>query len=402
VALEAVDALKSGRTELTGTLTTLRDALTSGNYPDDMKRMQEDLNGDIDESNFLKLQSLGCSSAWTLFMLRSMASSTASAWLNLIPFYFLGTTMADRVFVAAIRNRLFLHPLPPPQGGGPRVPVYCASCLARPQGPTRVVFDCAHSLLCPAPSYNGEHHCVRDAIIGSVDALAKKVGGGNLLVQREAVMANLHCLAPLTLQERIERAEGASLEGKPPIERMDIYIRHLPRSEDGEEAVYRHTLLDVTLTSPPSGWVNEDAANPITRAKPLDTFIDAKIKEKIFFANTSFRPTEGENVHFYALAYDRSGRPGQDTKYALRIIKKILNTFSQSSASTHSVEQALTDRISTALQTGIGRHILMARQLHNRHIAVAAAAAAAVGGVAGPNLVPPMAANAAWGGGNVG
>jgi len=96
------------------------------------------------------------------------------------------------------------------------------------------------------------------------------------------------------------------------------------------------------------------------RTKTVDHFIDEAIKEKNFHFDTSFRAAHHAHTSFYPLAFDRSGRPGATTLRAIDGIKKMLLHFSQSSASKYSVEQALTDRISVAFQSGLGRHVSVA------------------------------------------
>jgi len=395
-AMEAVQALRNGRDDLIAPLTTCAEILNSGNHTPTAK-LQEALNDDIDESNRISTTALGCSSAWARFWLLSIACTFASAWLNLIPLHYKGTSMTNREFVEAIRLRLGLHPLAAPADGSPRVDVLCAWCLARPI-PVSAVMNCAHILLCPGPSFNGEHNNVRDAIISTIDEVAKKAGGSNLLVEREAQLERLSCVEELSHHERIVRAGPRSLPQ--PIVRMDLYTRHLSVDDN---ATHVHGLYDVTFCSPPGSWVNMAASDPTARTKTVDHFIDEAIKEKNFHFVTSFRAAHHAHTSFYPLAFDRSGRPGATTLRAIDGIKKMLLHFSQSSASKYSVEQALTDRISVAFQSGLGRHVSVARQLHTRELArathaAAAAAAAAAQAQAGQQLVPPVVQVAAGGG----
>ena len=378
-AREASTQVQNGRPEILPALGILTESLATGLYPQS-REVQDNLNDDNDQSNLTSLLALGCPSAWVRFQLLSMGCPFASAWLNLIPLFHNGTTMSNVELVAAVRNRLLLHPLPAPADGSDRTDDLCAWCLDKPH-PANNVFDHAHATLCPGPSYNSEHHAINRAIHGTVDALARRLGGGILRSEREVLLSEMRCVERVSDQERIQRAAGRSLAHRQRISRIDIYVRHQPEED---EANHRHDLYDVTLTSPPGAWATVSAEDPATKAKSLDHFIEEADAEKFLRFDTSYRSAHDCVTTFYPLAFDRSsGRPGASTLRSLKTIRRVLNTYI-STASKFSVEQALTDRISVAHQAGIGRRIVEARRLHNWHarrraqLAADAAAAAAV------------------------
>ena len=288
--------------------------------------------------------------------------------------------MNDRDFLAAMRNRMCLHPLPAPLDGSPRVDVNCAWCLQRPT-PAFHILDDAHVFLCPVASFNGEHHLARDAIIRHVEEVARTAEYGALQVRREAPLLTLPCVEPLSDQERVAALRGKPAHLWPRLVNMDIYVKHI----GAEDNTFQHNLYDVTVTSPPGDWTSTNASDPVARSRPLDYFIDEKEKSKYFHFKASFKATDEDNTSFQPLAFDRSGRAGAATTLRLKYIKNLLSDLSGTTSSRHSVGQALTDRISVALQTGIARHIAATRQMHRRHLQLAAIAAGA-GPAQGPGL----------------
>jgi len=235
------------------------------------------------------------------------------------------------------------------------------------------VLDDAHILLCPGPSFNGEHHLVRDAIIKAIDEVAKTAEYGSLEVHRERPLVELSCVEPLTDHARSAKLNGKPANHFPRLTNMDIYVRHIGR----EDSVFNHNLYDVSFTSPPGGWTSTDASDHAARSRSLDHFIEARERAKFFHFSVSFRPTDEDLTTFYPICFDRSGRAGAATSLRLKYIRDMLIDLSRTTSSRHSVGQALTDRISVALQTGIARHIASTRQLHRRHLLVGAIAAGA-------------------------
>ena len=378
-AREALQALQGTDPAPSSRISELLGNITGGDHYE-ISHAQKGLNEDIDESNCVALRALGCSSAWASFKLRSEADEAASAWLNLIPSRYHGTTMNDRDFLAAIRNRMCLHPLPAPLNGSPRVDVNCAWCLQKASPAIHIVDD-AHIFLCPGASYNGEHHLVRDAIIQLVEEVARTAEHGALTVRREAPLLTLPCVEPLSDQQRIVALNGKNAHDWPRLVNMDFYVKHI----GSEDNTFQHNLYDVTVTSPPGDWTSKNASDPVARSRPLDYFIDEKEKTKFFHLKVSFKAADEDNTSFLPLAFDRSGRAGAATTLRLKHIKNLLSDLSGTTSSRHSVGQALTDRISVALQTGIARHIAATRQLHRRHLQLAAVAAGA-GPAQGPGL----------------
>jgi hypothetical protein len=233
------------------------------------------------------------------------------------------------------------------------------------------IVDDAHIFLCPGASFNGEHHLARDAIIQLVEEVARTAEHGALQVRREAPLLTLPCVEPLSDQERTAALHGKPAQHWPRLVNMDIYLKHI----GADDNAFQHNLYDVTVTSPPGDWTSKNASDPVARSRPLDHFIDEKEKSKYFHFKASFKAADEDNTSFQPLAFDRSGRAGAATTLRLKHIKNLLSDLSGTTSSRHSVGQALTDRISVALQTGIARHIAATRQLHRRHLQVAALAA---------------------------
>ena len=370
-ANEALQALQGVDPEPSARISELRANINGGDHFE-ICHAQKGLNEDIDESNCIALRALGCSSAWARFKLRSQADEAASAWLNLIPSRFHGTVMNDRDFPAAVRNRMCLHPLPAPLDGSPRVDVNCAWCLSKATPVSHVLND-AHIFLCPGASFNHEHHLVRDAIIQAVEEVGRTAEYGALQVRREAPLLTLPCVEPLSEQERVSALNGKPAHDWPRLNNMDIYLRHI----GAEDNAFQHNLYDVTVTSPPGDWTSTNATDPVTSSRPLDYFIDEKERRKFFHFKASFKAANEHDTSFFPLAFDRSGRAGAATTLRLKYIKNLLSDLSGATSSRHSVGQALTDRISVALQTGIARHIAATRQLHRRQLQLAVVAAGA-------------------------
>ena len=376
-ARSAIHRLRNGRPELTADLSSIQDSLNTTFHPERHDTL-ECLRSDINECNLQSLFALGSSSAWTRHKLRSMACPTASAWMNLIPQRGMGTTMTNRNFCTASGNRLCIDPTP----GGQR----CGWCASRAT-PVHVIMDDAHALLCPGPSFNGEHHGVRDAIAKAIRNVARGLEDGELHVATEAPLDAALCVERLTNQERLDAARGLSLNNKPRIVNMDLWIQH----QEEEGAPHQHLLIDVNFSSPEGRWKGIPADDPITRKLDLDHFTDAAAKEKIFRFDTSFRYAQGERTRFLPLTLDRTGRPSAAAATVIKSIKKILDLHSRSSESKYSAGQALVDRISVAAQTGIARRIQAARQLHLSCIAAAAAQDGAGGPGGGPGAVAQAA-----------
>jgi len=217
--------------------------------------------------------------------------------------------------------------------------------------------------------------------VQSVEEVGKTAEYGALQVRREAPLLTLPCVEPLSDQERIAALHNKPAHDWPRLTYMDIYVRHI----GAEDNAFQHNLYDVTVTSPPGDWTSTNASDPVARSRPLDYFIDEKEKSKYFHFKASFKATDEDNTSFQPLAFDRSGRAGAATTLRLKFIKNLLSDLSGTTSSRHSVGQALTDRISVALQTGIARHIAATRQLHRRHLQLAAIAAGA-GPAQGPVL----------------
>jgi hypothetical protein len=239
--------------------------------------------------------------------------------------------------------------------------------------PVLRVLDDAHIFLCKGASYNQEHHLLRDAILQSVEEVGKTADYGALQARREAPLLTLPCVEPLSDQERIAVLNNKPAHDWPRLTNMDIYIRHI----GAEDNAFQHNLYDVTITSPPGDWTSTNASDAVTSSRPLDYFIDEKERRKFFHFKASFKAANGHDTSFFPLAFDRSGRAGAATTQRLKYIKNLLSDLSGATSSRHSVGQALTDRISVALQTGIARHIAATRQLHRRQLQLAAIAAGA-------------------------
>ena len=188
-------------------------------------------------------------------------------------------------------------------------------------------------------------------------------------------------MEPLSDQERVAALRGKLPHLWPRLVNMDFYLKHI----GAEDNTFQHNLYDVTVTSPPGDWTSKNASDPVARSRPPDYFIDEKEKSKYFHFKVSFKAADEDNTSFQPLAFDRSGRAGAATTLRLKYIKNLLSDLSGTTSSRHSVGQALTDRISVALQTGIARHIAATRQLHRRHLQLAAIAAGA-GPAQGPVL----------------
>jgi hypothetical protein len=142
------------------------------------------------------------------------------------------------------------------------VDVNCAWCLQK-ETPAFHIVDDAHIFLCPGPSYNGEHHLVRDAIIQLVEEVARTAEHGALVVRREAPLLTLPCVEPLSDQERAAALHGKPAQNWPRLVNMDIYQKHI----GADDNAFQHNLYDVTVTSPPGDWTSKNASDPVARSR---------------------------------------------------------------------------------------------------------------------------------------
>jgi len=92
----------------------------------------------------------------------------------------------------------------------------------------------------------------------------------------------------------------------------------------------------------------------------------------------------------------RHGRLAVESDFAINFLTTIIDSHGASDASIHSTKQRLIDRVSIALQAGIGAKILKCIDLHRRHLptmeaTLAAAQAARASAIAGASLAPATA-----------
>ena len=73
-------------------------------------------------------------------------------------------------------------------------------------------------------------------------------------------------------------------------------------------------------------------------------------------------------VTFKPFPLSRHGRLGVEADYVINYLTSLIDSHGASDASIHSTKQRLLDRVSIALQAGVGAKILKCIDLHRKHL----------------------------------
>lgn len=292
--------------------------------------------------------------------------------------------MSNRRFVDAVRNLLGLHPLPRKRAltasaaaTPPRVDEPCQACLAR-DGSSRP-FNAAHPFYCNVSGFKREHDIVRDAIHIAVSEQIRDSDNGRLFATTEPKYDEVEGLVARSAHERMTTAAhyGRSVTPRPdkPV-RGDILIRHV----EDEAAVPSTHLFDLVFSGPPGRFVTAPSSELNSSKVTNDTYCDIAHRNKWIHYDIDLVPEQGASIRFHPLAFDRaSGYISGKTQLSIDTIADIIDKFSRTSSSKHSVRQNLYDRVSVAIQNGIAARISVTRFDHYRAQQVAGAGGGAGG-----------------------
>ena len=197
-----------------------------------------------------------------------------------------------------------------------------------------------------------------------------------------------------TQPERVQVASNLkrSLHAKR-IVNGDLLVTARP---DADANARNSLLLDFVLTSPDTSLHLEHPDAVIARKLTADSALEEAAASKIARFTIDVDMPPESRVTFKPFPISRHGRLGVEADYAINYLTSLIDSHGASDASIHSTKQRLLDRVSIALQVGVGAKILKCIDLHRRHLpameaALAAAQAAQAIVIAGAAQAPATA-----------
>jgi hypothetical protein len=315
------------------------------------------------------------------------ACPIAAAWLSTVPRRGRGNWMPDAFFVAAFRHLLFLHPCPA-MSNGVRVTQYCAACFVTQS--TSSPFNDVHSLICKAAAPRAEHDSLRDAVHNFIQEAIPSIPRAQLSSETEPAYANIFRARMRSAEERVAAALPRSVPQASNLTQGDLIVTGL-RNPDAPSR--ESILIDFRLVSPPASLQYEPPFAPIAKDLQADHFIKMEETQKRFEFNVFVHLEPNSGTTFLPFVISRSGRLGADADHVISHIVSLIDSHGASDASVHSTRQNLIDRVSIALQSGMGAKILRATDLHRKYlplmVARQAAARAVQGAAAGGAALTP-------------
>ena len=334
----------------------------------------------------------GFRTAYQKLQFEEQASPHGSAFLNTIPRPGWNNYIPDHLFSPVFGLRLFLLPLPTYSAPGVRSEVHCAACFAT-QGRSPVL-DGPHALVCKAAAHKSEHDGVRDALEHLLLEFAPKIPQAQLEIVHEPLYSAIYAARIRTQPERVQVASNLkrSLHAKR-IVNGDLLVTARP---DADANSRNSLLLDFVLTSPDTSLHLEHPDAVIARKLTADSALEEAAASKIARFTIDVDMPPESRVTFKPFPISRHGRLGVEADYAINYLTSLIDSHGASDASIHSTKQRLLDRVSIALQVGVGAKILKCIDLHRRHlpameVALAAAQAAQAIVIAGAAQAPATA-----------
>ena len=317
------------------------------------------------------------------------ASSHGSAFLNTIPRPGWNNYIPDHLFMPVFCLRLFLLPLPAYSANGVRSEVRCAACFVT-QGRSPVL-DGPHALVCKAAAHKNEHDGVRDALELLLLEFAPKIPQAQLAVVSEPAYASIYAarIRPQAERARVADEIRHNLHEER-IVRGDLLVTARPTADANTR---ESLLLDFVLASPETSLQTEPPDAVIARKLTADSSLEAAAAIKVARFTTDVDLPPESRVTFKPFPISRHGRLGVEADYAIDYLTTLIDSHGASDASIHSTKQRLLDRVSIALQAGVGAKILKCIDLHRRHLptmeaTLAAARAAQTLAIAGAAQAP--------------
>ena len=306
----------------------------------------------------------GFRTAYQRLQFEEQASPHGSAFLNTIPRPGWNNYIPDHLFLPVVSMRLFLLPLPSLSVDGARLETRCAGCFVT-QGRAPVL-DGPHALVCKAAAHRNEHDGLRDALENILREFVPKIPQAQLEVTREPPYASIHGARVRPQVERVQVA--SSLRRALHAERIvrgDLLVTARP---DADANVRESLLLDFVLTSPEPSLHLESPDAVIARKLNADSALEAAAAAKIARFTIDIDLPRESRATFKPFPISRHGRLGVEADYVIDYLTNLIDSHGASDASVHSTKQRLLDRVSIALQAGMGAKILKCIDLHRRHL----------------------------------
>jgi hypothetical protein len=334
----------------------------------------------------------GFRTAYQKLQFEEQASSHGSAFLNTIPRPGWNNYIPDHLFLPVFGLRLFLLPLPTFSASGVRVDAHCAACFVT-QGRSPVL-DGPHALVCKAAAHKNEHDGVRDALDLLLREFVPKIPQAQLEVVREPPYSSIYAAR---IRPQSERVQVASRIKRALHERRivdgDLLITARP---DADANARNSLLLDFVLASPDTSLHLEHPDAVIARKLNADSALEEAAATKVARFTIDVDMPPESRVTFKPFPLSRHGRLGVEADYVINYLTSLIDSHGASDASIHSTKQRLLDRVSIALQAGVGAKILKCIDLHRKHLptmeaTLAAARAAQALAIAGAAQAPATA-----------
>ena len=316
------------------------------------------------EAKINYLERHGFRTAYQRLQFAEQASAHGSAFLNTIPRPGWNNYIPDHLLMPVVCLRLFLLPVPAHAANGVRSEVRCAACFVT-QGRSPVL-NGPHALVCTSAAHKNEHDGTRDALEQLLLEFAPKITQAQLAVVREPVYASIYAarIRPQAERVRVAAAIRHNLHDER-IVRGDLLVTARPNADANSR---ESLLLDFVLASPETSLQTEPPDAVIARKLTADSSLEAAAAIKIARFTTDVDLPPESRVTFKPFPISRHGRLGVEADYAIDYLTTLIDSHGASDASIHSTKQRLLDRVSIALQAGVGAKILKCVDLHRRHL----------------------------------
>jgi hypothetical protein len=288
--------------------------------------------------------------------------------------------------------RLFLLPLPTYAANGVRSEVHCAACfVTQSRSP---VLDGPHTIVCKAAAHKNEHDGVRDALELLLREFVPKIPQAQLEIVREPLYSSIYSARIRPQQERAQVANNIKRKlHDRRIVNGDLLVTARPDADANSRS---SLLLDFTLASPDTSLQLENPDAVIARKLTADSALEEAAAAKVARFTIDVDMPPESRVTFKPFPLSRHGRLGVEAEYSINYLTSLIDSHGASDASIHSTKQRLLDRVSIALQAGVGAKILKCIDLHRKHLpameaALAAAQAAQALAIAGAAQAPSTA-----------
>jgi hypothetical protein len=334
----------------------------------------------------------GFRTAYQKLQFEEQASAHGSAFLNTIPRPGWNNYIPDHLLMPVFGLRLFLLPLPTYAANGVRSEVHCAACfVTQSRSP---VLDGPHTIVCKAAAHKNEHDGVRDALELLLREFVPKIPQAQLEIVREPLYSSIYSARIRPQQERAQVANNIKRKlHERRIVNGDLLVTARPDADANSRS---SLLLDFTLASPDTSLQLENPDAVIARKLTADSALEEAAAAKVARFTIDVDMPPESRVTFKPFPLSRHGRLGVEAEYSINYLTSLIDSHGASDASIHSTKQRLLDRVSIALQAGVGAKILKCIDLHRKHLpameaALAAAQAAQALAIAGAAQAPSTA-----------